>query len=233
MTSKTILIIEDELIIAKTFAKYLSTKGYHSIFAIHFDQAKTQLETHKIDLILIDIHLKKSINGIEIAHYINENYGIPFIFVTSNIGSDTIEKAKATSPKGYITKPVNKETLFTTMEMINLNKIENSGVLKFKDGKNLYHILQKDILYIQSNHVYVKIFVEHVSQPYLVRNSLQNIYSLLNKNSFIQVHRGYIVNVNKVNVYNNNELTIRDIKLPISNSRKEIVHSALENIYIP
>jgi len=221
MNSKSVLIIEDELLIAKTFEKYLKSKGYLCFLAIHFDDALVYLKKENIDVVLIDINLRKSINGIEIANYINLNYKIPFVFVTSNIESETILKAKKTNPKGYITKPVNKDTLFTTLEMIDLNK--NSEVLQFKDGRELYKISYDSILYFQASHVYVKIYVADRKHPFLIRNSLQNIAELLNSNCFIQSHRSFIVNINHVISSTFNELNIKEHIIPISKSRRDIV----------
>jgi len=68
-------------------------------------------------MIMLDINIRGTRNGIEIAHIINEKYQLPFIFLTSLSDRDTLEKAKLTRPKGYLTKPFKDKDLMTTIEM--------------------------------------------------------------------------------------------------------------------
>jgi len=222
-----ILIVEDELIIAMTFAKYLNSKGYATEIAINYDKAVEQLQACNFDIVLLDIKLRGVKSGIDVAAYINEHHQLPFVFVTSHMDSETIQGAKHTRPRGYITKPINKDTLFTTLEMIDLNRLPDNEYLVHKDGKDVYRIKQDDILYIQTNHVYVLIHVADKERPYQLRNTLHNILSLLNEKQFIQVHRSYAINIDKITAYNSNELTINDVIIPISKSKKDEVLNRL------
>jgi two-component SAPR family response regulator len=82
-----ILIIEDELIIAEDMSNMLTKMGYDIVGnAMDFEEAIEILNenSYKPDLILLDITLKGAKDGIELAHEINTNYNIPFIFTTSH-----------------------------------------------------------------------------------------------------------------------------------------------------
>ena len=56
-------------------------------------------------------------NGIDIAEYINSNNRIPFVFLTSYSDKTIVDRAKKTNPAGYIVKPFNEQTLYTTLEI--------------------------------------------------------------------------------------------------------------------
>ena len=223
MITKRLLIIEDEMIIGLAFAKYLKAKGYSCDIALDFDQAIEHLSSHKYDIALLDIKLKGEKNGLDVAQYINTEYQIPFVFITSYMDLETLNKAKILKPKGYLTKPVNKESLFTTLEMIELNPDESQQYLTVKDGKNVLRIKKEDILFIQSNHVYVSIHTANNPKPDLIRNSLQNILTLLNDSNFEQVHRCYIVNIKMVSKINRTELYIDSHRIPIGKTRQKFI----------
>jgi len=69
------------------------------------------------DLVLMDINLKGSINGIEAARGISNRFDIPVIYLTANADSDTFEKAKTTAPLGYLLKPFKERELNHTIEV--------------------------------------------------------------------------------------------------------------------
>lgn len=89
------------------------------------------------DLILMDIMLKGSMNGIQAADQIMEKSDIPVIYLTAYYDSDTLEKAKKTAPYGYIIKPYEDMGLRSAIEMAvynhhNEQRLKNSAkVLKF------------------------------------------------------------------------------------------------------
>lgn len=221
METKKLLIIEDEIIIGLSFSKYLKSKGYKCDIALDFNQAVKYLTQGQYDIALIDIKLKGSKSGLEVAKFIHTEIDIPFVFITSYLDSKTLEQAKLLKPKGYLTKPLNKDSLFTTLEMIELNQSQDNHYLIVKDGKDILRILKNNIQYIQSNHVYVSIVVEGNSSPYLIRNSLQNILNLINDHNFIQVHRCYIINLEKINKINRTEIFINSHRIPIGKTRQK------------
>lgn len=118
MSNIKVLIIEDEPLIAKNIAMYLSDNNFEvSAIAYDADEAFYQIKKNTPDFVIIDINLDSEKDGIDIAEFINQNIYIPFIFLTSYSDKDTLERAKKTSPAGYIVKPFNEKTLYTTIEI--------------------------------------------------------------------------------------------------------------------
>jgi DNA-binding NarL/FixJ family response regulator len=69
------------------------------------------------DIVLLDIHIKGDKDGIDIAQRLNDDYRIPFIYLTSYADKDTIDRAKTTMPYGYIIKPFDERDLLSSIEM--------------------------------------------------------------------------------------------------------------------
>lgn len=75
------------------------------------DEALAIMENDTPDLLLLDIGLSGSRNGIEIAELVNDKYGIPVVFITGNSDRYTLEKAMKTNPKHIISKPIDENQL--------------------------------------------------------------------------------------------------------------------------
>lgn len=113
-----ILIVEDEPIIAEGIALHLKNSHFSvSDIAYDADEAVTSLQKKNPDIAILDINLESDKDGIQIAEYINKVCPIPFIFLTSYSDEVIMERAKATSPAGFIVKPFNKNTLIATLEI--------------------------------------------------------------------------------------------------------------------
>jgi DNA-binding NarL/FixJ family response regulator len=120
-----ILIIEDEPLIAEDIADLCQLNGYKVCgTAYSANAAMKMIHSHEPSLVLLDINLQDTIDGLEIASYLRERYNIPFIFLTSYSDKETLSQVKKTSPLGYIVKPFNKEQLYSTIELA-LAQIEN------------------------------------------------------------------------------------------------------------
>jgi len=118
MKKLSILIVEDEALIAKDIEYSLLQLGY-AITGIAYDgvEALDHLQRIKPDLVLLDIELKDGLTGIDIANILNEKYKIPFIFLTSYSDPGTIDMVKKTLPFGYVLKPFSERELFSAIEL--------------------------------------------------------------------------------------------------------------------
>lgn len=105
---KKIHIVEDQMIIAMDLQFMLEDMGYVvSNLSSSYEETFEKIKLDPPDLLILDIILKTDKTGIDIAHELNLNYQIPFVFLTSHADLLTVEAAQATNPRGYLVKPFN------------------------------------------------------------------------------------------------------------------------------
>jgi DNA-binding NarL/FixJ family response regulator len=112
-----ILIVEDELILAKNLARKLQSCGYNVIGIVDsgIKAIKKVVETQP-DLILMDIVLKGDLDGITTSQKIQADCPIPIVYLSSYSDRETLKKARETHPKGYIVKPYNIKDIKATID---------------------------------------------------------------------------------------------------------------------
>ncbi|MGC9396504.1 MAG: GAF domain-containing protein [Anaerolineae bacterium] len=122
MAKARIFVVEDEVIVAEMLKMNLERSGYevagHEIYG---EAVIESVARSKPDLILMDIRLKGKMDGITAAIQVSERFDIPIIYLTAYGDAETLERAKQTSPFGYLIKPFEIETLRSTIETA-LNK---------------------------------------------------------------------------------------------------------------
>lgn len=114
----TILIVEDESIVAQDLQEILEDLGYSAPeIADCGELAIEKTARLKPSLVLMDIRLIGAIDGIEAAKIIQEKYGVPVVYLTAHSDRNTLERAKLSCPFGYILKPFQEQELYTTIEI--------------------------------------------------------------------------------------------------------------------
>ena len=104
---KSILIVEDEVMLSTWLKMQLEDEGYLVCGCITTgEEAIEFVKETKPDVILMDINLVGEIDGIEAAEKITEKSKIPIIFMTGYEESKIYERAQKTKPVAYLTKPV-------------------------------------------------------------------------------------------------------------------------------
>ncbi len=118
MAPSKILIVEDDEVTAMNLKLSLEKHGYEIVsIADTLVQAQNKIKIYAPNIILVDISLQKSNDGIELADYIRKKHRLPFIFLTAHTDNDIIQQAKLTQPYGYIVKPFDPEGLNATIQM--------------------------------------------------------------------------------------------------------------------
>ncbi len=113
-----ILIVEDDEVTAMNLKMSLEKHDYTVVStADNSIQARNKIKIYEPDIILIDISLQSTDDGIELAKYVREKHNLPFIYLTAHTDNDIIQQAKMTEPYGYIVKPFDPESLNATIQM--------------------------------------------------------------------------------------------------------------------
>ena len=118
MTGESILIVEDEGVIALKLKELLENNGYRiSGTTAYGEDAVMMAMENPPDLICMDIELMGKIDGIEAAGRIQEQTPIPVIYLTSYSDDKRLERARETAPYSYIVKPFNERELLASVAM--------------------------------------------------------------------------------------------------------------------
>jgi len=150
MDNLNILIIEDESILAMSLSSSIEALGYNVVeYATNSHMARKFLEAYDVNLILMDINLGESINGIELYESLHTD--IPIIYLTAYKDEDTMSKAINTNPIGYLVKP-HKDDELKAMLKLALHKLKNRGLKEevirkyFDMGKGYLFDMEENIL---------------------------------------------------------------------------------------
>lgn len=113
-----ILVVEDEMFIAKDIKEKLENLGYQVPAICNCGEDVVQ-KTREIvpDLILMDVKLEGEMDGIQAAELVKENFHIPVIFLTAFEDDETLKRIKITEPFGYILKPFKQKELRNNIEI--------------------------------------------------------------------------------------------------------------------
>jgi signal transduction histidine kinase len=113
-----VLVVEDELVVARDIAQQLNDLGYTPVGTTHLgEHAITLAAELQPDLVLMDIQLAGAMDGIQAAHEIRTQLAVPVIFLTAFSADDVLARAKLTEPFGYILKPFSERELSTVLAM--------------------------------------------------------------------------------------------------------------------
>jgi CheY-like chemotaxis protein len=113
----SILIVEDEALIASYIEDVLGEAGYEVAgIAASAPEALSLAAAASPDLALVDIRLTGPLDGIELACLLRQRHGLAAIFLSGFIDAETIERAAAAQPAGFLAKPFLPSQVFNAIE---------------------------------------------------------------------------------------------------------------------
>ncbi|MFV0348369.1 MAG: response regulator, partial [Halodesulfovibrio sp.] len=113
-----ILLVEDEPVIALDIRRRLQQLGYPAPVAVSSgEEAVQRASSIAPDVILMDIYLSGSLDGIDTAGLLRDRVSAPVIYLTGHADEETLRRAMITEPFGYILKPFEDRELHTCIEM--------------------------------------------------------------------------------------------------------------------
>lgn len=196
----SVLIVEDEVLIAKDIEDTLRDENYAVIGIAHDSEtALDYISNRNPEFIILDISIDGQRDGIEIAQIIKEDHDIPFVFLTAFSDTKTLDRAKKVNPCGYIVKPFKSVDLISsitiglynyefkqsktplTFEQVNkdvakkLSKKEFEVLLDIIDGYSNAQIAKKQFVSIST----IKFHVQNIYSKLDVRNRTSAIKKVL------------------------------------------------------
>jgi DNA-binding LytR/AlgR family response regulator len=235
--NNTILIVEDEMIIAANISLQLTHLGYEVTGIIpRAEEVLPQIRLHVPDILLLDINLKGDEDGIQLAHLIQKEFKIPIIYLTANSDEAHFERAKETNPYAFISKPFKKLDLQRAIELTiiriqNENETEKSipidndvpfvlsDCIFVRSHNKMVKVCLNDILYIEAERNYCKIHCK--DKEHLLVTTLKDLEEKLTSNNLLRIHRSFIVNLSHIDEIAMSHVVIAKKAIPLSTELKK------------
>lgn len=138
MDKQTVLVVDDDMEIAKSIQLYLENQGYNILLAYDGEQALLKFKENKVDLILMDIMMPKK-NGIEATMLIRNESVVPIIIISAKSEDSDKIMGLNIGADDYITKPFNPMELIARV---------NSALRRYKKYGNTYSEETSEIIRI-------------------------------------------------------------------------------------
>lgn len=239
------MIVEDESIVAMDLAMRLQKVGYEVVgLADNSDDALQLFRDENPDLVLMDININGSKDGIETAKMLKKVREVPLIFLTAFSQSEYVNRAKQANPSAYLVKPFNNDSLYTSIEIA----IHNFAFLKpahpketprnfgseeatkepllffnnyffVKSNSRFSKIAIADLLFVESDNNYINLITS--DKRVTIRISLQFFSDTIRHQHLVRVHRGFIVNMQNIESFTDEEIKIGKHEIPIGRTYKD------------
>ncbi len=248
-----ILVVEDEMVIGANISLQLSGFGYEVTGIVpRGEEALVHVRENHPDIVLLDIHLKGKIDGIQTAEMMQKERNIPVIYLTANADDAHFNRAKDTHPYAFIPKPFKsldlKRAIELTASRLQQNAVSSShddpipasAEIKNKSSfvltdsifvrnhEKMVKIIVKDIYYIEAERNYCRIYTK--DKEYLLVITLKEMSEKLPQGQFVRVHRSYIVNVEHVDEVALSHLAVARKAIPLSKSFRNDLMNVLQTI---
>jgi two-component system LytT family response regulator len=219
------IVVDDEPIARKGIEKMLgnipSLKHIGS-----FENANLALnfiKQNETDLIFLDIQMP-GLNGLDFAKQISKTSLIIFITAFSEFALDSYD----VDAVDYLIKPIRParfekavekartyhKMLLAEEENILIEQIE-SDFMFIKSDRRYFKVAFRDILFVEGLKDYVIIHTEN--QKLITHGNLKNVHTLLPESKFLRVNRSYIINIERIDSFSNNDVFIGTHEIGIGN----------------
>ncbi len=199
--------------------------------------ALTVMNQEVIDAIFVDINMP-DLNGMDFV----KSLPVPPLVVFTTAYSEYAVEGFKVDAVDYLLKPfgltdfqraANKvKARYDQQNTAMISQVEDD-VLFLKTDYKVIRIDVKDIRYVQSMSEYLKIFLEGRAKPVIVLLSMKKMEERLPENQFMRIHRGYIINLKKIQEVNKNRVIMdEETYLPIGDNYKEAFNSYLESKFL-
>jgi len=233
MNKIKLLIVDDEPLAHKVLEGYAHKIDYIEVVGNCYDAISTInfLNKEKVDALLLDIQMP-DLTGLELVETLEKN--CPKIIFTTAYTEFALQSFDYEQVIDYLHKPIRLTRFIKAMERLkkqlilvenfnkNIDKVPSETNIQqefitVKNNKVMYKIFFSEIQYIQSWGNYLKIFLDG-DKMQIARKTIKELEEELPSKTFERIHKSYIVNANKVQAIDGNQVVLEGITLPIGKS---------------
>jgi len=221
------LIVDDEPIARKILIEYLADLTDIEIVG----QLKNAIEVtdflvnNEVDILLLDINMPR-LSGVQLL----KNLKNPPLVIFTTAYSEFAVEAFELEAFDYLVKPISFDRFLKAINNAKKRlkegeiKTENARLFTVKEGKRIYKVELSAIYLVQAYGDYVRLYTKE--KTYLTKDKFNNIKAILT-DSFLQVHRSYIINLEYLDYLEGNQVQIVNQKIPVSNTYREALMQRL------
>ena len=232
------LIVEDDYAFGMETKIKVEEAGVSVIGIVStFAEINTILKNEKVDIILSDVQLQ---NGEYAFDYFKTIKKLPPIIFFSGIKDmNFYNKSKESNPYIYLSKPFDDITLKSAIEGALRSKRAEKAEMGDIQKKNeslfvrsqgqMINLKPADIYFIQSEGNYIYIYTKN--RKIVIRSSIKTVLKNIDSKNFIQIHRGYAINIKEIAEFNISENYVQiDIhRIPVGRKYKKSFRDLLRS----
>ncbi|MFN8865071.1 MAG: LytR/AlgR family response regulator transcription factor [Flavobacteriales bacterium] len=202
-----ILLVEDDLVVKTTLEVILAEMGHQVVSCSDNGMdAVVAFSLHHPDIVICDIQLRGSVNGVDLVRVLNDIRKVPVLFITAHDSEDAFNRAKTVAPLAFITKPVERGALERAVALAAEHAKETFGfsvsALPVEDclytrvGNKLKKIYIREIECVEVDGKYCSL---QVGQRMInCKISLKELMDKLPRQKFIQINRNTMINLDMI-----------------------------------
>lgn len=226
-----IAICDDEINFQKELQKEL--EKYYGVLEVEievFNYGNDFLERFDnnpmdFQIIFMDIEMP-GLNGLDVSKRIREvNQSVPIIFLTSH--TELAMDGYEVDAFRFLDKPLRMEKLADTLSAFDKLRLLDSKI-ELQDGERILLVEWKEIQYVQSENVYINVYLEN--DRYLIRKKLSEMEEQMPKQIFYKPHRSYLVNLRFMKSFDGKKILMNNgVEIPLSRGKQNELKTALMN----
>lgn len=239
MEKALVLIIEDQVLIAKSIETMINDHGMEVIGICRSGEDAIALaEQRAPDIVIMDIKLHGKLDGIQTAKQLQLNERIPVIYLSDYTDKGTVRRATETRPANFLSKPFNEQDLLRAIDIAvynanvarALNDTDEEFVFLRPKGQQASSKFQyNQINFIEAERAYCKVHTTGGTVQLSI--NMAAVAEQLNKDRFIKTHRSYLVNIRKITEFNLTEITVAGSKIPVSDQHRSELMTRLNVLH--
>ncbi|WP_300700161.1 LytTR family DNA-binding domain-containing protein [Bacteroides sp.] len=225
------VITDDEPTACEGLRRYVEKVDFLSLTAVCEDamQLNTFLQTQQPDLLFLDIEMPY-LSGLELLASLAHP---PRVIVTSAYEQYAL-KGYELDVADYLLKPISFERFLKAVNKVyNLlqQEVQLEEITDFifvRSDRQMHKVFLKDILIVEGLENYVCIYTEN--SKLLVRSTMKRMAEVLPNEVFLQVHKSYLINQEKIDMIDGNQIVVGQHTIPVArNFREEVFARIIRN----
>ncbi len=234
------LAIDDEPLALKQLVSYIMQTPFLELVAACQSavEAKEILHNEQIDALFVDINMP-DLNGLDFV----KSLSTPLLVVFTTAYSEFALEGYKVNAIDYLLKPFGLDDFiraaqkvkkqYELMNAVSVSVVDMDDAIFFKTEYKIVRVDIKQIMYVESMSEYLKIHLVDEPKPIIVLLSMKKIEERLPMNSFMRVHRSYIINLKMIKEVNKSRIIMNsDTYIPIGDNYREAFNNYLNTKFL-